>query len=69
MYRSCHPLSTTTESVSQKTERSKVEPDAASASTGAEKQLQDIVETLSKEKESLLQQVADFQVFYFVTGL
>lgn len=66
MYRTCHPLSA--ESVSHKTECSKVEPDAASASTGTEKQLQDIVETLSKEKESLSQQVADFQVFYFVIG-
>ena len=63
MYNNCRQLSATTEHVSQKTECSKVEPEVPIAGTEAEKQLKEIVETLSKEKESLSKQVADFQVF------
>lgn len=63
MYNNSRRLSATTESVSQKTECSKEEPEVASAGTEAEKQLQEVVETLSKEKDSLSKQVAEFQVF------
>lgn len=66
MYRSCRLLSATTESASQKTECNKMEPDGASTSISAEKQLEEVVEAFNKEKESLSKQVADFQVFSFV---
>ena len=57
------PLSATSESTSQTAESSKHEPDAANGSRASPKQLQDTIESLSKENESLSKKVADFQVF------
>lgn len=59
---SSRPLSATTESASQNVECSKEESDAANGSGVPEKHLQDVIESLTKENESLSKKVADFQV-------
>ncbi|KAK8377688.1 hypothetical protein O3P69_013970 [Scylla paramamosain] len=55
-------LSATTESASQ--QASKEEPEATGESRASEDQLQEIIESLNKEKESLSKKVADFQDKY-----
>ncbi|MPC21711.1 hypothetical protein E2C01_014704 [Portunus trituberculatus] len=54
------PLSATTESASQ--QASKEEPDAAGEAGASEGQFQEIIESLTKEKESLSKKIADFQL-------
>lgn len=61
---SSRPLSATTENASQNVECNKEEPAADNGNEVSEKQLQDVIESLTKEREALTKKVADFQEKY-----